>query len=94
VAFTNPLLYVLAERDNATDRDVALLAEPDEQRDAVAALRAQSPRAVVRWTAPISSRSEDNRRGRSTGDRTLDDYLAAEYRLLRSAGDYQVLVPR
>ena len=94
VAFSNPLLYVLAERPNPTDRDFGLLARRDEQLRAVTALRRARPRAVVRWTAPISSRREANRRGRSSGDRTLDRYLEAEYRLLRRAGDYDVLVPR
>ena len=94
VALNNPLLYVLAERDNASELDFGLLAEPDEQRRTVANLEGTRPPLVIRWTDPISARREDNKRGRSTGDRTVDEYLAANYELLERVGEYELLVPR
>ena len=48
----------------------------------------------MRWTDPASSRPEPNRRGRPSGSRTLDEYLAADYRLDARFGAYDVLVPR
>jgi len=51
-------------------------------------------KAVVRWTDPASARPEPNRRGRPSGSRALDEYLAAEYRLDGRFGAYDVLVPR
>ena len=73
-------------------RDVSVQALPREQARIVAALRRARPRAVVRWTDPASSRPEPNRRGRPSGSRALDEYLASAYRLdaplrrLRRAG--------
>jgi hypothetical protein len=94
VTYSNSILYVLADRDNATSRDYGLLAGAADQRRIVDELRAARPKVVVRWTDPLSSKPEDNLRGRSSGVHTLDAYLAADYRLLERLHDYDVLVPR
>ncbi len=93
VAFNNPLLYVLTDRPNVLDRDVGLFALASAQREIVAALRRERPGAVVRWTAPISAREEENLRGRSSGSRLLDRYLDERYRVALRRGEYEVLVP-
>ena len=50
-----------------------------------------SPRIVVRWTNPLSSQREPNRRGRPSGSRLLDHYLTREYQPVATFGDYRVL---
>ena len=52
----NPLLYVLADRPNVLGRDVGLFARPAGQRrkNRGRTLRNARPRAVVRWTDPLS----------------------------------------
>ena len=92
--FNNPLLYVLADRPNVLGRDVGLFARPAGQRRIVSALRRERPRAVVRWTDPLSARREPNLRGRPSGSRALDRFLARHYRPVLRAGHYRVLVPR
>ncbi len=94
VRFNDPLLYVLTERENPLNEDFGLQASAAAQRRIVAALERVRPRAVVRWTDPLSERPEPNLGGRSSGSRLLDDYLARSYRVLDSAGRYKVLVPR
>src|SRR4051794_3289446 len=94
VRIDNPLLYVLAERDNVYDKDFGDLGGRRSQDEIVAALRRRRPGAVVRWTNPTTAKDEPNAGGRSTGVRTLDRYLAARYRLLERNGFYEVLVPR
>jgi hypothetical protein len=94
VAFSNSILYVLADRDNAARQDFGLLTGAAEQRAIVDQLRVRRPRVVVRWTDPLSSRVEPNLRGHPSGVRTLDDYLATDYRLLERLYHYDVLVPR
>ena len=94
VRFNEPRIYVLTERPNAASADFGLLARAEEQREAVAALERERPRAVVRWLDPISVVREPNRRGEPSRSRLLDDYLAREYRPLERFGDYEVLVPR
>ncbi len=94
VTLTNPLVHFLTRRPNVLRRDVIVQARPEEQARIVAALRRAPPRAIVRWTDPLSSRLEPNARGRPSGSRALDEYLAAEYRLDRRFGAYDVLVPR
>ena len=93
VTYTNSIVYVLADRDNATQRDFGLLTTAAEQQRLVDQLRAKRPRVVVRWTDPLSSKEEPNLRGRPSGSRVLDDYLATEYRLLERLHHYDVLVP-
>jgi hypothetical protein len=94
VAFNDPLLYVLADRPSVLDRDAGLFARPAEQRKIVAALRHARPRAIVRWTDPLSVRREPNLRGEPTGRRIVDRYLAARYRLALERGRYEVLTRR
>jgi hypothetical protein len=89
-----PVLYVLTDRDNPTPRDHGLLTGAPAQRSIVATLARVRPRAIVRWTDPISSQREPNLRGRSSGVRLLDRWVAANYRLRQRAGYYDVLVPR
>jgi hypothetical protein len=94
VSFTNPLLHYLTGRPNVLRRDVLLQAKPEEQERIVAALERAQPKAIIRWTAPESARPEPNRRGRPSGSRALDDYLASAYELRSRIGDYEILVPR
>jgi hypothetical protein len=94
VRLNNPTLYVLTERNNPLDRDFGLQTSPASQQEIVAVLRRVRPRVVIRWTDPMSSQPEPNRRGRSSGSRILDAYLGAGYRLLERHGFYDVLVPR
>ncbi|MEA2399515.1 MAG: hypothetical protein QOK25_3071 [Thermoleophilaceae bacterium] len=94
VRFTDPLLYVLAERDNATDRDHGLIARAGTQRRIVAQLERTHPLVVVRWTDPLGSRREPNLRGRPSGVRLLDAWIAGHYRLEAHLFHYDVLVPR
>jgi O-antigen/teichoic acid export membrane protein len=94
VTFSDPLLHFLVRRPNVLHRDALLQARPPEQRKIVAALRRARPRAVIRWTAPASAQPEPNRRGRPSGSRALDAYLAGAYRRVAAYGDYEVLAPR
>jgi hypothetical protein len=94
VTLSDPLVHFLVRRPNVLDRDVSLQAKPQEQAKIVAALRAARPKVVVRWTDPASSRPEPNLRGRPSGSRTLDEYLATAYRLDSRFGAYEVLVSR
>ncbi|HKP90811.1 MAG TPA: hypothetical protein VJT75_12670 [Thermoleophilaceae bacterium] len=94
VRFTNPLVYVAADRDNATDRDHGLIARAGTQRRIVRQLERARPRVVVRWTDPIGSRREPNLRGRPSGVHLLDDWLRRNYRLAERLFHYDLLVPR
>jgi hypothetical protein len=94
VAYSNAVVYVLADRDNAARRDFGLVTGAREQQAIVDQLRAKHPRVIVRWTDPLSSKAEPNLRGRPSGNKILDDYLAADYRLLERLYHYDVLVPR
>jgi hypothetical protein len=93
VRLSDPLLYVLADRDNATDRDFGLIARAPVQRRIVRQLERARPRVVVRWTDPIGSLREPNLRGRPSGVHLLDDWLERNYRLVRRLYHYDVLVP-
>ena len=94
VTISDPLVHFLVRRPNVLSRDVSVQALPREQARTVAALRRARAKAIVRWTDPASSRPEPNRRGRPSGSRALDEYLAADYRLDSRFGAYDVLVPR
>jgi hypothetical protein len=94
VRFNQPLVYVLADRPNPTGRDYAIQTSAADQRALVAQLDQALPRAIVRWTDPASTVREPNLRGRPTGVRILDGWVADRYRLLARAGDYEILVPR
>lgn len=94
VRFSNPLIYVLADRDNPTPRDFGVLTSAPDQAAIVRALERARPPVVVRWTDPISAQREPNLRGVPSGSRLLDVHLAMHYKLLERAGYYDVLVPR
>lgn len=94
VTFSDPLIYVMTQRPNPTGQDFGLQAGAAAQARIVSALARIMPRALVRWTDPLSSRPEPNLRGRSTGVHTLDDWVAAHYRVLARLYHYTVLVPR
>jgi hypothetical protein len=94
VTFSNSIVYVLADRDNAANMDFGLVTSAAEQQAIVDRLRARRPRVIVRWTDPLSSKQEPNLRGRASGSHALDDYLASDYRLLERLYHYDVLVPR
>jgi len=94
VSFENPMLYVLTERPNSLRRDVTLFTGAAVQRRIVRALERARPAVVVRWTAPLSSKRESNRRGRPTGSRLLDDYIAHRYRPVERLYHHVVLERR
>jgi hypothetical protein len=94
VTYSNSIVYVLADRDNAAGKDFGLVTSAAEQEAIVDRLRERRPGVVVRWTDPLSSKEEPNLRGRPSGSRALDEYLASEYRLLERLYHYDVLVPR
>ena len=94
VTISDPLVHFLVRRPNVLRRDVLVQARPKEQAAIVAALRRARPKAIVRWTDPASARPEPNRRGRPSGSRALDEFLATDYRLDARFGAYDVLVPR
>ena len=93
VRVTAPVLYVLAQRPNARDEDIAIEAKPDVQARTVASLESNRPKAIVRWSAPTGSRREPNLRGVSSGSRLLDHYIDRHYRQVFSSGWYTILVP-
>ena len=94
VRFNDSLMYVLVERENASDVDYGLIARAGVQREIVADLERERPKVVVRWTAPVASQEEPNRRGDATGVRILDAWIASNYRLAERLHHYDVLVPR
>jgi hypothetical protein len=94
IRFNQPLIYVLTDRDNPTGQDFGLQTSAAKQRKIVSVLRRVRPRAVVRWTDPASAGREQNLRGRSSGSRLVDRYLAARYRRVAREGYYEILVPR
>ena len=91
VRFDNLLFYVLADRDTVLDAGATLQALPAQQLRTVQAIERKRPRIVVRWTNPLSSQREPNRRGRPSGSRLLDHYLTREYQPVATFGDYRVL---
>lgn len=93
VRINDPMIYVLTERDNPARQDFGLQTDAASQREIVAVLERSRPKAIVRWTDPASTIREPNRRGRPTGIRTLDHWLAGHYRPLARHGYYEILVP-
>jgi hypothetical protein len=94
VRFNQPLVYVLAGRPNPTRHDYAIQTSAADQRALVDELARTRPRAIVRWSSRASTVREPNLRGRPTGVRVLDRWVADRYRLLARTGDYEILVPR
>jgi hypothetical protein len=94
IRLNNPLVYVLAERDNAAGADFGLLASERAQRRIAARLARTRPAVLVRWTDPESSEREANRRGEPSGSRVLDRWIARHYRVLERLYHYDVMVPR
>jgi hypothetical protein len=92
VRVNDPLVYVVTERDNPTREDFGLQTGAAAQHRIVGVLARVRPTVIVRWTDPISSRREPNLRGRPSGARTLDDWIAGHYRLLERLFHYDVLV--
>ena len=94
VRLNNPMVYVLTDRDNVSTRDFALQTSAPGQRSVIGLLQRRRPKAIVRWNDPITTVREPNARGRPSGVRLLDDWLAAHYRAAGRFGFYEVLVPR
>jgi hypothetical protein len=94
VRLGDPTLYALTERNNPLRQDFGLQTSPASQQAIVEVLRRTRPRVIVRWTDPISSQPEPNKRGRSSGSRILDHYIDGRYRVLERDGFYTVMVPR
>jgi hypothetical protein len=94
VRFNQPLVYVLADRPNPTRHEFAIATSASDQRALTEELGSDPPRAIVRWTDPISVQREPNLRGKPTGAHVLDRWVAHRYRLLERTGDYEILVPR
>jgi hypothetical protein len=89
-----PLLYVLAERPNASRYDIAapgvVTSEP-VQREIISALEQARPPAVVRDTSAVTAAPEPNRAGESSGVLLLDEYLARTYRPAVRFGRFEIL---
>jgi hypothetical protein len=85
---------VLTQRPNPYREDFGLATGAPAQRRIVSTLTAAQPRVIVRWTDPTSSAREPNLRGRSSGVRTLDVWIAAHYALLARLYHYDVLIIR
>jgi hypothetical protein len=94
VRINNPLIYVLTERDNPTRQDFGIQTRAPAQREIITALERARPKAIVRWLSRESTVREPNDRGKPTGVRILDNWLAQNYRAAGRYGDYQILVPR
>lgn len=89
-----PILYVLADRPNATRYDIAapgVITSVPVQEEIVRDLEANGVRTVIRWTDPLSAAREPNRAGESTGVTILDDYLESTYRPVARYADYVLL---
>jgi hypothetical protein len=92
-----PLLYVLADRPNATRYDIeapGVVTSLPVQREIVADLERARPAVVVRDVSPITAAPEPNRSGRSSGVRLLDDYLRRAYAPAARYGRFVVLARR
>jgi len=92
VTVGNPLLYVLADRENPTRYDViqpGVVTTQEVQREIVRDLRRARPDLLVRWRDP-RTRPEPNGSGRSSGVRRLDAELARAYGPPRRIGAFEV----
>jgi len=81
VTVGNPLLYVLAGRENPTRYDVmqpGVVTTAKTQREMVRDLRRRRPDVLVRWLDPRTA-PEDNESGRARGEQILDRYLSRAY---------------
>jgi hypothetical protein len=94
IRFNQPLIYVLTNRDNPIPQDFGIQTTAARQRRIVSVLGRVRPRVVVRWTDPSSAGREQNLRGRPSGVRLVDRYLAARYRRVARYGYYDILAPR
>ncbi len=91
----HPLLYVLADRPNATRYDIpapGVVTSAPVQREIVRDLA--RTRLVVRWTDPVTAAPEPNAAGRSSGVRILDAALARDYRRAGREGSFVLLERR
>jgi hypothetical protein len=92
VTVGNPLLYVLAEKDNPTRYDVlqpGVVTTEEVQREMRDDLERARPELLVRWRDPRTA-PEDNGSGVSSGVTLLDDYLRTRYRRVARFGAYEV----
>lgn len=88
-----PLFYVLAGRPNASRYDIAapgVITSAPVQREIIRDL-ARARAVVVRDSADITAAAEPNRAGQSTNVRLLDDWIAANYRVVARFGVWTVL---
>jgi hypothetical protein len=93
----DPLFYVLADRRNPTRYYIhapGVITSAPVQREIVSDLESVRPRAVVRFTSPVTAAREPNRAGESSGVAILDDYLRRAYRPAATAGPYVILARR
>jgi hypothetical protein len=93
----NPLLYVLALRNNPTPYDIAapgVVTSAPVQNEIVRDLEQTRTPVVVRYTSPVTTAPEPNRAGKSPGITILDRYLAQAFRPAARFGFYTVLVRR
>ncbi|HEX8119870.1 MAG TPA: hypothetical protein VF549_01260 [Solirubrobacteraceae bacterium] len=88
----DPLLYVLAGKDNPTRYDVmqpGVVTTREVQEEIRDDLERAKPQVLVRWLDPRTA-PEDNGSGRSSGVTLLDDYLRSTYRRMARFGVYEV----
>ena len=86
------IVYVLAQRPNATRYDVlqpGVFTSLAVQREIVGDLARKHP-VVVRWLAPQAAGGEDSPAARQHGARILDDFLRRHYRTVLDRGPYAV----
>lgn len=94
VPYGDPLLYVVADRPNATRYDVmqpGVVTTAKVQREIVRDLRRRRVELVVRWVDPRALRQEDDGGGRLHGSRILDRFLATRYQPILRTPHYVVL---
>jgi hypothetical protein len=90
-----PLFYVLADRPNLTEYDIAapgVVTSAPVQREVIGQLE-KSGATVVRYSAGITAAPEPNLAGKSSGVTLLDGWLAENYVEVARFGVWTVLVP-